>query len=220
MFINTNCTSNEHLPQGQDPRYSPVYDYENAWEVIRVLRVYLFDSDPTFTQTERQDPVGDETCLRACLCGYTLGGEESLSGSIFAPYQVCNCGLILGNYYTSQLFDFSSKYIYLTSANITLLQYYGAVPCDAGVRQSGHFLGDFAQTDFGGQAEWGWVPDNDSMTVPFIPGNISIADVVVKNSYECFESFDNIQPVIVNYINVSLGGIFFPEVRTGYCNRI
>lgn len=222
VFIDTDCTSNEHLQQGQDPRLPSSYDSgdaaEDAGEVP--LSVHISESDPNSIEPERQDPVGDETCFRACLCGYHLDdAARSIPVSIFAPYQVCDCIPILGTYYASQM-SVNTEYIYLTSANITLLQNHGAVSCGVGVGQSGNFT-----VDLGIGSEWKGVPDNDSMMVPVypfdgsLPNNSSIADIVVKNNYECFDSFDKIQSVIFNYIQNSGGPSYYIESKSGYCQN-
>ena len=194
VFINTNCTSNERLLEGQDPRYYSLFALETDDAEISVS-ISRFEQE-----VQTPDPSGDETCFRACLCGYTETGEDGSdapASTPAAPYQVCNCTLMLALYILDRT-DIAER-IYMTSANITLFQYYGMIPCDAKVGQSGNFSGIL---DF----RWVAVPDNDSMMKPLeifdngIPENISIADAVIKNDYECFDSFENIKTVIFNFI--------------------
>ena len=226
VFVNTNCTSNERLAQGQDPRYYS--ELPIAFEGISdqqsvSLNVSISGFQPFPPEFQRQDPVGDETCFRACLCGYTLslgGGGDLLPSTSLAPYQVCKCSQILGYYYSTR----SVTSVPLTSANITLLKYYGDLPCDAQVGQSGSFTEAF-YSGLGGDdgSLWLWVADNDSMTVPAGSGpynltdNTNLGDFVTKNDYECFDNFDNMQLVIYNYINQSYRGVFDLE-STGACN--
>ena len=88
--------------------------------------------------------------------------------------------------------------VYMTSANITLFQYYGMIPCDAKVGKSGNFS---ERSGLPRYAHWAGVPDNDSI-IPLENdnGNISIADLVVQNDFECFGSFETILSAVGDYI--------------------
>ena len=231
VFVNTNCTSNERLEQGQDPRYYSEVTVESIFlHQGESPSVSISEFQPFPPKFRRQDPVGDETCFRACLCGYTIkwfGSADVIPSTSLAPYQVCNCPQILGDYYSIASVDGADK-IYLTSANTTLLKYYGVLPCDARVRQSGSFSETFhsglLDPDDTSYARWLWVSDNDLMTVPVGGGgpynltdNTNLGDFVTKNDYECFDNFDNMQLVIDNYINQSYRGVFDLE-STGACN--
>lgn len=227
MFVNTNCTSNERVVQGQDPRYYSLVALEDINDYEVSINVSISEFQPFPPKFQKQDPVGDETCFRACLCGYTLvfnfGGVD-IPGTPLAPYQVCNGSQILGDYYSDPV-DVSNpsnpigipNVIYLTSANMTFLKYYGGLPCDAQVGQSGNFTETFyiglGVAHDAVRPQWVWVPENDSMMVPAsnlppdVSENTSIADVVIKNNYECFDSFDNMQSIMLTYINQSYDGL-------------
>ena len=211
---------------GQDPRDYYLFDPENNDYQGAPLRVSSAGPD---SGSEPQDPNGDETCYRACLCGYTEAAREVAFQNIpknttSAPYQVCDCTEILGSY----LFEKSiqpqtgTMHIYITPANITLLQYYGMIPCDAEVGKSGYFLeGNFWVVT---RTRWVGVPDNDSMMIPGfgsddgLPKNFSITDLVIKNDYECFGSFENISSVIFDYYRYSVEEDFLPPPPRGYCD--
>ena len=230
VFVNTNCTSNERLVQGQDPRYYSElhFFFEDIGDRQGVsLNVSVSGFQPFPPEFQTQGPFGDETCFRACLCGYTLswsGGVDLIPSTSLAPYQVCKCSQILGDYYSTAAVNLADK-IPLTSANMTLLRYYGGLPCDAQVGQSGDFTETFYSGFTGSNVphfDWVWVPDNFSMMVPVgsgqsTPPDSTSGEHLTKNNYECFDNFDNMQSVILNYINQSYGGDFDLE-PAGRCN--
>ena len=226
VFVNTDCTTNERLVQGQDPRYYSLLSEEVEQEYAEntLLSVSNSDYEPPF---QRQDPDGDETCFRACLCGHVLvdtAGHNDPIGTPLAPYQVCKCSQMLAIYYYKEVDVAYPKLLFFTSANMTLLKYYGILPCDARVGQSGNFTGTFSEefSNFASYAPWVGVPDNDSMIVTVdnlpsgLPENTSIADMLVKNNYECFDNFDNMQSVVFNYVNQSYDGGYDEEPK-GVC---
>lgn len=90
------------------------------------------------------------------------------------------------------------------------------------------FHGDFLteledSPDDPAHIRWVWVPDNYTMVAPVgsgldqSPEDAGIAHVAVKNKYECFDSFENMQTVMVNYINQSYYGGMLGEVFKGPC---
>ena len=208
IFVNTNCTSNERLMQGQDPRYYPNFDFDlgNIKPNPQSLNVSISELQPLLQTFQRQDPFSDQNCFRACLCGYTVNIDEEIPGTIFAPYQVCNCAQILGLYYLKYAPRYAEFTTFLTSANITLFEYYGALPCDAELGQSAEFSAEFY--DYAPGMYWKWVSDNDTDGI----------DEVVENHYECFDSFKNIQYVVLNYTNNAYGGGLGLDASNGICD--
>ena len=230
MFVKTDCTSNERLLEGQDSRYSSSYfpedDYHGEVSLSVSLSITSYLSDAIF---QAQDPKGDETCYRACLCGYTEAYKfENVvpAAAPSAPYQVCDCIQILGTYLSRRDFEpvGGDLIFYMTSANITLFQYYGIMPCDAEVGSSGDLLkNSYFNSD--PAIRWAGVPDNDSEMVSVFRSDdgrpaedTSIADLVIKNDYECFGSFENISSVIFDYYRYSVEDDLLPPPSLGYCD--
>lgn len=64
------------------------------------------EDDYYYSTRQHPVPFGDETCLRGCLCGYTRMALAltfavilDFDGSLYAPYEACNCAQILISLY-------------------------------------------------------------------------------------------------------------------------
>ena len=182
VFVLTDCTTNERLSDGQDARY-------NAFEDGLDLRANLKLDLRTKYTGPLLVPYSGETCNRGCFCAYNR--LQSVQSNVSAPYGTCDvigydsdigtCRNILESTYR----DFADSrdtlipaVVHLTSANITLLKFYGIIECTAaeGPGSSGQLSPDLS---------WSWVPEVD--------------DKVFMNPYDCFGDLNSIGAIMNNY---------------------
>ena len=210
VFVLTDCTTNERLQDGQDPRYQ----YYKTPE-LGVDTRYLGD-----LQSNPLDSI--QTCSRGCYCGYNRNltvdnrvkstNENFLhSRSSRAPYgacercpdQTCGCySLLIGDYlnfinngrtrFSSELNTSASiDSIPLTSTNITMLKHYQVITCNATVGEGAHGAFDMDKLISQGYHSpgynifWHWVADGDT--------------TILQHGYECFGDFDSIGYIVNNY---------------------
>ena len=208
VFVTTNCSTNERLhdlsPNGslhdsQDPRYL-VEAYGGTALTV---------ADPT--TDESYTSVGDtseETCDRACLCGYSLG--TALLGSISpltidSPYDACDCQNRFAGTFVNIFFrqvgmsyrrlasmnGLNGPLLPVTKANLSLLRYYGQIPCNASLSRPGLSYPTNLTFD-GGSNPYTLVsiPDGDNRTI--------------LNPYECFGTLSTIHQIMDNYTRAKM----------------
>lgn len=204
IFVKTDCWTNQRFPDGQDPRYNLQY--------APFLSASLFD--PIIGGTfQKHDPQSNKTCTRGCYCGYHRGIHdiEQPDPSRW-PYQACDfcptgvcpyCVNKILNDFIEHTADFYNPNplavpdlitdIPLTSQNITLLKFYGAIPCDASGTQGVLDASKVTNPSFPWHNRsllnftWRLVPDGDV--------------TVYRNPYDCFGNLSSNAPVMHNYAN-------------------
>ena len=194
----TDCSSNERLPYGQDPRYV-FTDFVPGPSNLTVN--YVIDYSESVDQTgggpphsstpfERQDPDNYETCRRGCFCGYS----QLLSPlpTIAEPYDACDCFTLLSLEF---LYSGDSP-IPITSDNMTLLQFYRVIPCDAtaGPGSTGNFTYTLSNGGIPYQDSWEWVKDSQGLD-DVIRGTV----YPLASPFECFGDFYSMGHVMRNY---------------------
>ena len=206
IFLLTDCMTNERLTDGQDPRYVFDEDADGDPEPSQPSNLTVQLSD-TIQPFERQDPDGWRTCERGCLCGYSQLLQPF--STIEAPYDACDCHNVLTPYF----FTCSSNRIIvpISSENLTLLQFYGAIPCNAtaGPGSSGNFSNEYGIFNVVGRV---WVPDS--------VGNKTLNGTMkpLTNPYECFGSFDSMGGIMRNYTYQQNQGS--PMFSDGVCSQM
>lgn len=201
---------------GQDTRYEEANEGSLDSLNLTVNR----DPELRYLGTPHSGPFADEICKRSCFCAYNR--RLDIPSSILAPYQACSPPLPeqpyddltdsykyhsqkacweefqdgdwlgIANYLTVE--ERYKTLLNLTTANMTLLKFYGLLDCNVTVGPGAK--GTFPVHDFTNELDfdfkglnWTWVPDD--------------AEYVYQNPYECFSDFDNIGYVMDNY---SYGG--------------
>lgn len=129
VFVSTDCETNEGLHyRSQDPRYD--VDFPGSLLDVRAdLRNNTLDEELSIAS---KGPFADEACYRGCLCSYKQGPLDG--DTALAPYNSCNCTEVLENFWNiNGAVDTNDPNIcdsiYLTQANITMLQYFGFIDC-------------------------------------------------------------------------------------------
>ena len=203
---------------GQDTRY------EEANEgLIESLNLRVDRAFDILNPLQNSGPFADEICKWSCFCGYNR--RLDIYSGVLAPYQAYSPPLPEDpGYYDpggaakqhSQkacwkefqaedwlgINDISVDDegheigLYLTTANITLLKFYGLLDCNVtvGPGANGTFPAHNSsdELDFGFPGlNWTWVPDD--------------AEYVYQNPYECFSDFDNIGYAMNNYSYANFG---------------
>ncbi|KAL8756905.1 MAG: hypothetical protein Q9184_004355 [Pyrenodesmia sp. 2 TL-2023] len=216
IFVKTNCSTNERIDPGQDPRYD--------LRVAPMLHASLSDPSGRFSgpNFQKPTPLSDDTCTRGCYCAYNRGPfNVEQTDTWRMPYKVgCDTSqeglrdycvnklltdLILRNTYLPDdvIVDQSlNTNISLTSQNITMLKFYRAISCDAagnhGVIDTSQLTKlagydfpwnpkDYPRFEKVSEFAWHWVPDGDG--------------AVYRNPYECFGNLSSNAPVMHDYAN-------------------
>ena len=135
-----------------------------------------------------------ETCHRGCLCGYPLRTAIFFSTirppTIDSPYDACDCNETLTDFYSSLatqsgLQSENAIPMPITKTNLSLLQYYGVIPCNASLASPGL---TYASNIYG--YTWVSILDGDNSTV--------------LNPYECFGNLSTIQNIMNNYTSAQI----------------
>ncbi|KAI4137802.1 MAG: hypothetical protein L6R39_007090 [Caloplaca ligustica] len=183
VFVSTECATNTPLDvnEDQDHRYLQVHRKEdpkfNLWTLLSPFNTGNGQFEP-------QVPFGDQTCLRGCLCGYVQPYQYLTTNNL---YNFCGCPYTLWRFYVAspesnvpQRFN-----IPLSTDNMTDLQTYGFISCNAkaGMGSEGSFVnapqGDWAPVT------WFWIPDGDKRTI--------------QKPVECFGNTRSIREVMNMY---------------------
>ena len=137
----------------------------------------------------------------------STGIDSSVGRFACAPYEACDrcpdeeCGcypLLIGDYdrfIANRRTHFSAELnttafvdsVPLTSKNITMLQYYQVIPCNATIGEGAHGTFDTSKLEYPLEYDisWYWVPD----------GNTTI----LLHGYECFADYDYIGSIMNAY---------------------
>ena len=202
MFVNTNCSTNVRLDL-QDDRYrGDAYggtDLTLADQSAGNLGYIGGAGDHAATGSE----ASDATCGRGCWCGYSM--NTSLLGNdhdptIDEPYKACDCYHTLPWWYGdlgSKLTGEPPILLPITKTNLSLLRFYGIIPCNAsledpGLTYTGNFasFGAAASTNFYQEYAWTLIEDGDSSTL--------------MNPYECFGDLSTIYDIMKNYTSAQV----------------
>ncbi|KAL9605396.1 MAG: hypothetical protein Q9179_001412 [Wetmoreana sp. 5 TL-2023] len=186
VFVYIKCATGEPLETGQDPRYQQIHKKED----VSFLLVTTYGFETENGQFQAQVPFADQTCLRGCLCGYAQSHQEHEKPETSNLYNLCDCPYTLLKFYVAlQRNNTPSRLkIPLTTENITHLQTWGVMPCDAKLEKGSS--GRFNNTPDGLELEnvtWFWVPEGDNQTL--------------QKPIECFGNTDTIRDVMARYDN-------------------
>ena len=165
VFVTTNCSTNVRLSDPQDPRY---LGEEYGSTTLTVADQSAGNEVYIGGVGDLAAHASDETCNRGCLCGYSM--KASLLGDIVSPstieypYDACDCNNTLTEFYSnfeSSQVGAGTGILPITKTNLSLLQYYGAIPCNANLTSPGSNYTLNVQFDH----TWVIIPDGDNSTI-------------------------------------------------------
>ncbi len=195
VFVTTDCSTNVRILDPQDPRYvGEAYGFTT----LTVADQSAANQGYIGGVGDRAAHASDETCNRGCLCGYSIETPLLASGfsspTIDSPYDACDCNTTLTEFYGDLALKSGSdsSLLPITKTNLSLLQYYGAIPCNTSLASPGskYMTNLSVNYNFDGfpplnPYTWEYIPDGDSRTM--------------LNPYDCFGNLSTIHEIMDNY---------------------
>ena len=232
MFVSTDCSTNERIlgpgdlpyayPAGQsrsqDPRY--VMDAFGLNDMSAIEQPGIIDPDvspPLTLLGQSKADVSHEACLRGCLCGYSqLSGVlpglpyvDPLVPLKSRPYDACDCGDVLLLWYAGAFItddidyeDFRSTVI--TSANLSLLEFYGTIPCKSLGSSESTYVTSLDQNGL-----------NFSFILTYNQGGNSSNKL---NPFECFGDTRTIRDIMNNFTFAQISQSLAMDVNEDFNN--